>query len=118
VGLDNYSSLSYSLNHNMGAIADTYHFREQNITLMTDEEQNRGTGLWPSAKNIVSFFPHRDTWSRTTYVLTSSKLQLQAIDNLVAGASRGDVFVFYCTVNITLLSLIDHVARRWPLWPR
>jgi hypothetical protein len=51
------------LNHNMAAIADTYHFPEQNITLMTDEEQNRGRGLWPSAKNIVSFFPHRDTWS-------------------------------------------------------
>jgi hypothetical protein len=66
----------------------------------------------------VSSFPHRDTRSCVSYVLTSSKLQLQAIDNLVADASRGDVFVFYCAVNATLLSLIDHVARRRPLWPR
>jgi len=53
---------------------------------------------------------HRDTWCHVPYVLTSSKLQLQAIDNLVRGASRGDVFVFYCTVNSTLLSLVDHVT--------
>jgi hypothetical protein len=40
----------------MAAIAEVYHLREQDITLMTDEDKNRGTALWPSAKNIVSFF--------------------------------------------------------------
>jgi hypothetical protein len=39
----------------MTAFADVYHYREMDITLMTDEDENRDTELWPSADNIVSF---------------------------------------------------------------
>ncbi|KAH9991892.1 caspase domain-containing protein [Russula vinacea] len=53
-------------------LKDLYHYREQDIILMTDEEDNKGTVMWPSASNI-----------------------LQAIDKLVHGASRDDAFVFY-----------------------
>ena len=58
----------------MAAIADTYRFRERDIILMTDEEQNRGTVLWPSAKNIVSILPHRGAWTRVPYVHTTDIL--------------------------------------------
>jgi len=40
----------------MAIIADVYRYRELDITLMTDEQENRNTNLWPSAGNIVSFF--------------------------------------------------------------
>jgi len=53
-------------------LKDLYRYREQDIILMTDEEDNKGTVMWPSASNI-----------------------LQAIDKLVHGASRDDAFVFY-----------------------
>jgi hypothetical protein len=62
------------------ALKDLYRYREQDITLMTDEEGNKGTEMWPSASNI-----------------------LQAIDRLVHGASRGDAFVFYCTLRTRTL---------------
>jgi len=39
----------------MAAFAAVYHYRKMDITLMTDEDENRDTGLWPSAGNIVSF---------------------------------------------------------------
>lgn len=39
--------------------ADVYQYREQDILLMTDEEGNRGTEMWPSAPNIVRFLPTR-----------------------------------------------------------
>lgn len=51
---------------------EIYNYRKQDIFVMTDEEGNKGTEMWPSAENI-----------------------LRAIDNLVRGASPGDVFVFY-----------------------
>jgi hypothetical protein len=41
------------------AAAVVYHYREQDILLMTDEEGNRGTEMWPSAPNIVRFLPPR-----------------------------------------------------------
>jgi hypothetical protein len=39
----------------MSAFADVYHYREADITLMTDEDENRDTELQPSGENIVSF---------------------------------------------------------------
>jgi hypothetical protein len=38
----------------MPAFAAVYRYREIDITLMTDEDENRRTELWPSAGNIVS----------------------------------------------------------------
>jgi hypothetical protein len=47
----------------MATIADIFHYRD--ITLMTDEEANRETALWPSAENIVSLFPQGYPWLLT-----------------------------------------------------
>jgi hypothetical protein len=55
---DNHSTTFPPLRHGMAVIAGVYHLREKDITLMTDEGKNRGTALWPSATNIVSFFSH------------------------------------------------------------
>ncbi|KAF8492190.1 caspase domain-containing protein [Russula emetica] len=54
------------------ALIDLFHYREQDIFVMTDEEKNVGTEHWPSKENI-----------------------LRAMDNLVRGATPGDAFVFY-----------------------
>jgi len=40
--------------------------------------------------------------SRSLHADDNLKFQLRAIDNLVGGASRGDVFVFYCMVLLYL----------------
>jgi len=53
-------------------LKEVYNYREQDISLMTDEEDNKGTEMWPSAQKI-----------------------LRAMDDLVRGASPGDAFVFY-----------------------
>ncbi|KAH9979134.1 caspase domain-containing protein [Russula compacta] len=60
------------MDYSMVTTAEVYHYREQDICLMTDEEVNKNTDLWPSRVNI-----------------------LRAIDSLVRGASPEDVFVFY-----------------------
>ena len=39
----------------MTAFAAVYHYHTIDITLMTDEDENRDTELWPSAGNIVNF---------------------------------------------------------------
>jgi hypothetical protein len=35
---------------------DLFHYREEGIFVMTDEEKNVGTEHWPSKENIVSLF--------------------------------------------------------------
>ena len=66
---------------------------------MTDEEVNRNTLRWPSAPNIVRLRPP-ETMGCIPHVLTTLlNQQLRAIDNLVRGASPGDVFVFYCMLR-------------------
>lgn len=35
---------------------DLFHYSEQDIFVMTDEEKNMGTERWPSKENIVSIF--------------------------------------------------------------
>lgn len=37
------------------AAIDLFHYREQDIVVMTDEEKNVGTERWPSKENIVRF---------------------------------------------------------------
>jgi hypothetical protein len=52
--LNAFSFLFFSFN---SADVDVYLYREQDIFLMTDEEVNKGTEMWPSALNIVRFVP-------------------------------------------------------------
>lgn len=51
----------------MTAFAAVYHYHTMDITLMTDEDENRGSELWPSAENIVSYAQ----WGRVPYMLTT-----------------------------------------------
>jgi len=37
-------------------VIDLFHYREEDIFVMTDEEKNLGTERWPSKENIVSYF--------------------------------------------------------------
>jgi hypothetical protein len=102
----------------MATIADVYRYRDQDITLMTDEPENRNTNLWPSAKNIVSFFLQGYLGSHTLHA-DNPKLQLGTIDNFVRGASRGDVFVFYCAVLLLRYPSVPRspcFLRHGPLW--
>ncbi len=43
------------------ATLEVYYYREQDIFLMTDEESNKGTEMWPSAQNIVRLIPPGST---------------------------------------------------------
>jgi hypothetical protein len=43
------------------AAIELYYYREQDIFLMTDEEGNKNTDMWPSAKNIVRLVPPEST---------------------------------------------------------
>lgn len=36
-------------------VIDLFHYREDDIFAMTDEEKNAGTERWPSKENIVSY---------------------------------------------------------------
>ncbi|KAH9963701.1 caspase domain-containing protein [Lactifluus volemus] len=53
-------------------LIEAYEYLDQDIFMMTDEEDNKDTPQWPSQANI-----------------------LQAIDNFVRGALPGDSFVFF-----------------------
>ncbi|KAI0297815.1 caspase domain-containing protein [Multifurca ochricompacta] len=53
-------------------LIEVYHYREEDIFMMTDEEVNKDTPLWPSETNI-----------------------LRAMLNLVRDAAPGDAFVFH-----------------------
>jgi hypothetical protein len=54
IGRFNVHSTALSLYKLIGAI-DLFHYREQDIVVMTDEEKNVGTEHWPSKENIVRF---------------------------------------------------------------
>ncbi|KAH9160138.1 caspase domain-containing protein [Lactarius sanguifluus] len=54
------------------ALIEVYRYKKREIFLMTDEESNRDTAHWPSEANII-----------------------QALQDLVHDASRGDSFVFF-----------------------
>ncbi|KAI9436821.1 caspase domain-containing protein [Lactarius psammicola] len=54
------------------ALIELFHYKEGDICLMTDEEANRETTLWPSKANIM-----------------------HALRDLVRGARPGDTFVFF-----------------------
>ncbi len=43
------------------AAIELYYYREQDIFLMTDEEGNKSTEMWPSAQNIVRLAPPGST---------------------------------------------------------
>jgi hypothetical protein len=93
-GLNVDSSTAFS-SFKSAAVIDLFHYSEENIFVMTDEEKNVGTEHWPSKKNIVSFFflaecPHiHSHWQ-------NKQIKLLAMDNLVRGATPGDAFVFFC----------------------
>ncbi|KAF8258290.1 caspase domain-containing protein [Lactarius quietus] len=53
-------------------LIEVFRYKERDIFLMTDEESNRDTARWPSQANI-----------------------LQALQDLVRDASKGDAFVFF-----------------------
>lgn len=53
-------------------LIEVFHYKGKDIVMMTDEEVNRNTPLWPSEVNII-----------------------QALQDLVRDASRGDAFVFF-----------------------
>ena len=92
---------------------DLYRYREKDIVLMTDEEGNKGTELWPSASNIVRFGP-------TGYGLHSPRADNSKFT--VAGdrqtcprrISRGCIRVLLYAKNsdATLLSLLDRFFLR------
>ncbi|KAH8989874.1 caspase domain-containing protein [Lactarius hatsudake] len=54
------------------ALIGLFHYKEEDICLMTDDEANRNTALWPSEENIM-----------------------KALCDLVHDASPGDAFVFF-----------------------
>ncbi|KAH8989873.1 caspase domain-containing protein [Lactarius hatsudake] len=54
------------------ALIEVYRYKKGDVFLMTDEEYNRDTAHWPSEANII-----------------------QALQDLVHDASRGDSFVFF-----------------------
>lgn len=54
------------------ALIELFNYKAEDVYLMTDEEANRNTALWPSEANI-----------------------LKALHGLVRGASPGDAFVFF-----------------------
>ncbi|KAI9445812.1 caspase domain-containing protein [Lactarius psammicola] len=54
------------------ALIELFHYKEEDIRLMTDEEANGNTALWPSEANITG-----------------------ALHDLVRDASPGDAFVFF-----------------------
>jgi hypothetical protein len=51
------SPLTFFFFFENSATLEVYYYREQDIFLMTDEEGNKGTETWPSAKNIVRLVP-------------------------------------------------------------
>ena len=57
IGGLNVDSTRFSPFKSVAAI-DLFHYREEDIFVMTDEEKNVGTEHWPSKENIVSFFFH------------------------------------------------------------
>ena len=82
-------------------LSELFHYKEDDICLMTDEEANRNTALWPSEANIVSLSfrmrPYVVPLSLPT--LTDIRLaQRKALRDFVRDASPGDAFVFFCTL--------------------
>ena len=78
---------------------DLFHYPEEGIFVMTDEEKNVGTEHWPSKENIVSFFFLSRSTCGCTFIYShwqNNQIQLRAMDNLVRDATPGDAFVFYC----------------------
>ena len=80
-------------------LSELFHYKERDICLMTDEEANRNTALWPSEANIVSLSfrirPYVVPLSLPT--LTDIRwAQMQALCDFVRDASPGDAFVFFC----------------------
>jgi hypothetical protein len=53
-------------------VIDLFHYRGEDIFVMTDEEKNVGTEHWPSKENIVSFFFSRGVLA-AAYSLTLAK---------------------------------------------
>jgi hypothetical protein len=51
---------------------DLFHYREESIFVMTDEEKNLGTEHWPSKENIVSIYYYRGALV-TAHSLTLTK---------------------------------------------
>jgi hypothetical protein len=82
---------SHHLNRSVVATIEIYDYHEDNIFVMTDEEENKSTKHWPSKENIVSFLL---TGARA--LTRKSKFQLLALDDLVCNASNQDAFLFYC----------------------
>ena len=70
---------------------EIYNYHEDDICVMTDEDGNNGTKLWPSRENIVGFLL---TGYSKRYSLT--EFQLRAMDDLVYKSSSQDAFVFFC----------------------
>ena len=84
-------------------VIDLFHYREDDIFAMTDEEKNAGTERWPSKENIVSysFFFSRARGARGctfTHAGKNKQIQFRAMDNLIRDATPGDAFVFYCEI--------------------
>ena len=50
----NVHSIALTLFNSVAAI-DLFHYREQDIFVMTDEEKNVGTEYWPSKENSREF---------------------------------------------------------------
>jgi hypothetical protein len=117
-GLNVDSTTAFSPFKSIGVI-DLFHYREEDIFVMTDEEKNVGTEHWPSKENIVSdyFFFSRGarlpcSWLHIHSHWKNNQIQLRAIDNLVGGATPGDAFVFYCELLsfcATLSSSVHHL---------
>ncbi len=62
-------------------VIDLFHYLEEDIFVMTDEEKNVGTEHWPSMENIVSFFLILAGFSR---LHIQASLTLENLTNSVA----------------------------------
>jgi hypothetical protein len=90
---------------------EIYDYHDDDIVVMTDEEENKGTKHWPSKDNIVGFLI---TGYSVWYAHSPGEieLQLRAMDDLVRSSSSHDAFVFFCELScVTLPLLADRIPK-------
>jgi hypothetical protein len=96
-----------SCSHAQRCYSELFHYKEEDIYLMTDEEANSNTALWPSGANIVSLGlhirPYALPWPLPA--LTDNPNGFRYMCDLVRDASRADAFIFF-RGPLLLLALI------------
>jgi len=95
---------------------EIYDYHEDDIVVMTDEEENKGTKRWPSKDNIVGSSSHRALGN--THLLATPNCSYKPWTTLCTThllMMRSSSSVSFPTS--LCLRLLIVLQRCWPLWP-